>query len=253
MKKLLFIIAIAVGAVSCFSPYGELSSIANVPGVEAGKGNNNYNGTTKYKGALLPDPDYGGREDMVYLLELVDNQNGDIDDETFVTQLTEKVFECTDRFIYIHDPEESDDYWSYAGEWVGGQMYYSLSLIEDGTFVIRYYPGCAFHDCGLEELGYKGWHSTGVWEYDKETNTLYTSEDKSYAAKVLYFDGEFAVLEGHVCPMWMYNSDSHNYRRSSPMELYGFKFSDGKAEYLDGFKLTYKEYIALEEQLNAEQ
>ena len=135
MKKLLFIIAIAVGVVSCFSPYGELSSIANVPGVEAGKGNN-YNGATKYKGALLPHPDYGGRLDMIYLLELVGKQKEDIDDETFVTQLTEKVFECTDRFIYIHDPEESDDYWSYAGEWVGGQMYYSLSLIEDGTFVI---------------------------------------------------------------------------------------------------------------------
>lgn len=248
MKKLLTIIAIALGAVSCYAPFGELESIADVPGVEPGKGNR-YDKYTTYKGALLPDPKFGDRDRMVELLELIGKQKGDIDDNAFVALLTEKIFECTDRYMYIHDPEEASDYWSDAREWVGGTMYYGLVMYDNGEFALRHYPSCAE---GLSEWhyesGYEGWHEKGVWEYDSETNTLYTSEDKSYAAKVLYFDGEFAVLEGYVYPMRLYNPAESDYKRTTPMELYGFKFSEGKDDFFKGFELTREEYVALREQ-----
>ena len=249
MKKLLFILAITLGAVSCFSPYGEFENIADVPGVEPGKGDNNYNEYTTYKGALLPDPKFCDRDRMVELLTLIGKQKGDIDDNAFVALLTEKIFECTDRYMYIHDPEEASDYWSDAREWVGGTMYYGLVMYDNGEFALRHYPSCAE---GLSEWhyesGYEGWHEKGVWEYDSETNTLYTREDKSYAAKVLYFDGEFAVLEGYVYPMRLYNPADYDYDRSTPMELYGFKFSEGKDDFFKGFELTWEEYVALREQ-----
>ena len=246
MKKLLFTFAIALGAVSCFGPHGELEGIAHVPGVEPGKGNN-YNSYTTYKGALLPNPEFGGREDMVHLLELIGKQKGDIDDNAFETLLTEKIFECTDRFMYIHDPDEvPSDYWSYAGEWVGGMMYFDLSMYENGEFFVRErFPLTG--EAWLNESGYMGYHRIGKWEYDAETDTLYTSEDKSYAAKVLYFDGEFAVLEGFVYPMWLYNPNEHQYKRNTPMELYGFKFSDGKENYLDGYEITPEDLGPLKE------
>ena len=249
MKKLLSIIAIALGAVSCYAPFGEFENIAGVPGVEPGKGNN-YNKYTTYKGALLPDPEFCDRDRMVELLELIGKQKDEIDDTAFIDQLTKKVFDCVDRYMYIHDPDEAHDRWSDAGEWVGGRMYYDLAMYDNGEFALRHYPSPMTGESvqWLYEAGYEGWHSMGVWEYDYESNTLYTSEDKNYAAKVLYFDGEFAVLEGFVYPMWLYNPADHDYDRTTPMELYGFKFSDGKEDYLDGFELTAEESSALKKQ-----
>ncbi|MEE1168686.1 MAG: hypothetical protein UHS52_06645 [Alistipes sp.] len=248
MKKLLTIIAIALGAVSCYAPFGELENIADVPGVEPGKGNR-YDKYTTYKGALLPDPEFCDRDRMVELLELIGKQKDEIDDTAFIDQLTKKVFDCVDRYMYIHDPDEAHDRWSDAGEWVGGRMYYDLVMYDNGEFALRHDPPMTGESVQwLYEAGYKGWHSMGVWEYDYESNTLYTSEDKSYAAKVLYFDGEFAVLEGLVYPMWLYNPAEFDYERTTPMELYGFKFSDGKEDYLDGFELTAEESSALKKQ-----
>ena len=249
MKKLLSILAIALVAVSCFSPYGEFEDISDIPGVEPGKGDNNYNEYTTYKGALLPDPEFGDRDRMVELLKLIGKQKSEIDDTSFLNMLSTKLFECVDRYMYIDDPDEPNDWWSDAREWVGGTMFYGLVMYDNGEFAVRHHPACieglsGWHD----ETGYEGWHEKGVWEYDAETNTLYTSEDKSYAAKVLYFDGEFAVLEGFVYPMWLYNPAEHDYKRNTPMELYGFKFSDGKEDFLNGFELTSEEYWALREQ-----
>ena len=249
MKKLLFILAITLVAVSCFSPYGELEDISDIPGVEPGKGDNNYNEYTTYKGALLPDPEFGDRDRMVELLKLIGKQKSEIDDTAFVSLLNERIFKCTDRYMYIHDPEEASDYWSDARYWDGGTMYYGLVMYDNGEFAVRYHPSCGEGLSGWHsETGYEGWHEIGVWEYDYETNTLYTSEDKSYAAKVLYFDGEFAVLEGFVYPMWLYNPADYDYKRNTPMELYGFKFLEGRDDYLKGFELTGEEYVALREQ-----
>lgn len=250
MKKLLLIL-IGLGLVACNAPFGELHDIAGIPGVEPGRGKNNYNEDTTYKGAMLPSTEYEaeGRERMVELLKLIDSQDGDIDDVRFVQMLEEYIFSCTERFMYIHDPEpyegEPTDYWSDARDWVGGTMYHSLAMYGDYSFVIRYHPPCAFisEEAYIHKLGYEGWSSRGVWHYDAEDDMLYTSEDMKYAAKVLYFDGEVAVLEGFVFPMWLYNGP--DYKCSTPMELYRFEFVEGKDEYLNGYEISYEEYMAL--------
>ena len=211
MRKL-FLILVGFALVACSAPFGELSDIADIPGVEPGKGKNNYNEDTTYKGALLPYEDYQAesRATMVALLKLIDSQEGDIDDAGFLQKLDEYIFSCQQRFMYIHDPEPYDDgptdYWSDASDWVGGTMRYSLAMYDDATFAVRYHPSCAFiaEEAYIHELGYDGWSSRGVWHYDSESDMLYTSEDMKYAAKLLYFDGECAVLEGFVYPMWLY-------------------------------------------------
>jgi hypothetical protein len=248
MKRYLLLPVMALLLTSCLSPYGEAAGIANVPGVEPGKGNN-YDDRTTYKGALLPDPSYGeDRQGMIDLLMLVGEQRGDIDDALFVQRLDEKIFNCTKRFMYITEANSSTpDWWTDAMMWDGGEMHYDIALYDDGTLAVRHVLGCCgdfdMIDYIVENYGYHGWSESVSWEYDPETNTLYTSDDRSYAAQVLYFDGEIAVLEGHVYPMWIYQGQ--DYRRSSPMELYAFKFTDGKDSYLEGYDISFEEYNAL--------
>lgn len=250
MRKL-FLILVGFALVACSTPFGELSDIADIPGVEPGKGKNNYNEYTTYKGAVLPYEDFqaDSRANMIALLKLINEQEGEIDDAGFLQKLDEYIFSCQQRFMYIHDPEPYDDeptdYWSDAGDWCGGTMHHSLAMYGDYSFVIRYHPPCAFisEEAYIRELGYEGWSERGVWHYDAENDMLYTSEDMKYAAKVLYFDGECAILEGFVYPMWLYNGS--DYRRSTPMELYRFEFVEGKDEYLNGYEISYEEYMAL--------
>lgn len=254
MRRVLFVLLFGIGLAACSTPYGEFGDISKIPGVEPGDGNNNYNEMTTYKGALLPDNGFYGAQGMVEVLKLIEQQDGEIDDVRFVEQLEAKIFDCERRFIYLIDRDgEEPDWWSDASDWCGAQMFYSLALYDDGTFVQKMHPSCA---CVGEEydyiykLGHKGWSKRGVWRYDSESDMLYTSEDERYVAKLLYFDEKCAVLEGHIYPMWMYEdrTGSYNYRRESPMELYYFTFNDGKEDYLDGFELTYEEYSAIIEE-----
>ena len=252
MRKLSVIMAMALALAACHNPFGDYKHLADVPGVDPGKGNN-YNSYTTYQGALLPDPEFDDREDMVKLLNLIGQQKSQIDDNLFVARLVERVFSCDERFMYIHAKDGSEpDRWSDAGSWVGGRMYYNMSMSEDNTFVQTREPGCGdwneAHNY-LYNQGIKGTYYNGVWEYDADTNTLYTSEDGKYVAEVLYFDGEYAVLLGFVYPMSLYNGSE--YRRETPMELYGFKFYDTKDEYLEGY-ITPEEYNALIEEYTRE-
>ena len=149
MRKL-FLILVGFALVACSAPFGELSDIAGIPGVEPGKGKNNYNEYTTYKGAVLPYEDYqaDSRANMIALLKLINEQEGEIDDAGFLQKLDEYIFSCQQRFMYIHDPEPYDDeptdYWSDARDWCGGTMYHSLAMYGDYSFVIRYHPPCAF-------------------------------------------------------------------------------------------------------------
>ena len=188
MKRYLLLPIMALLLTSCLSPYGELVGIANVPGVEPGKGNN-YDDRTTYKGALLPDPSYGeDRQGMIDLLMLVGEQRGDVDDALFVQRLDEKIFNCTKRFMYITDADSSTpDWWTDAMMWDGGEMHYDIALYDDGTLAVRYELGAVgdfdMIDYIVENYGYHGWSESMAWEYDPETNTLYTSEDRSSSSK----------------------------------------------------------------------
>lgn len=249
-RSILFIVALTCMLIAaCESVPSDLRPIEKVPGVEIGRGDDAYT-STKYKGALLPeDPEFRG--DMVDVLKLVGGQKKAIDDELFVELLQTKMFDCNLRFMYLHDKDgEEPDFWSDARDWIGGQMMFDLALYDDGTLAVPVIPGCAFlgeeHEY-IHSLGHKGWLYREMWRYDAENDMLYTSEDDSYAAKVLYFDGECAVLEGYVYPMWLYLDEDGNcnYRRETPMELYYFTFDDDREGSMEGYSLSYEEYMAI--------
>lgn len=251
MRRFLLVMVLGLVVTACSTPYGEFVDISKVPGVKPGGGDNNYNEQTTYKGALLPEYGIYGADGMLETLKLIERQTEEIDDAHFVELLEAKIFNCERRFMYIKDLDgEEPDQWSDATDWCGGQMLYDLAMYDDGTFAQCYHPSCAFvgeEYSYVHDLGHEGWSYRGVWHYDAENDMLYTSEDEAYAAKVLYFDGECAVLEGYVYPMWLYEDrDGQNlYSRETPMELYYFTFMDGKENYLDGYELTYEEFMAI--------
>lgn len=237
MKRLFFTLTLCLGIVACNKPDNEVKFPDN--GVGDGSGGDKSS-ITHYKGALIPDDDYGA--EMVALLNILDQSSGEIDDTLFVEELTGMIFNCEERYIYIHDlTGEDPDFWSSAADWVGGQMFYDLMMNDDGTLYCRHSLGTADPDFGtyMYDLGYKGCHSTANWRYDAESNTLYTGADLQYVAQVLHLDDKFAILEGHVYPMAIYEGEG--YKRSSPMELYYFKFDSGRNNYLDGYELTTEE------------
>lgn len=244
---------VAIALVSCDSLPDDLDAIKDVEGVDIGKGDDVYASTT-YRGGLLPEYE-SSRADMLSVLSVVKNQDGEIDDDLFEEKLTTSLFAVSARFILIHDLEGNEpDLWTSALDWVGGQMFYRFKFNDDSTFNCRYN---APHDllelvAYLDSLGIKGNYSTDPWRYDSDTDTLYTTDNELFAAKVLYFDGERAVLEGYVYPMIMYYDPNNvcNYRRSSPMELYLFEFRDGRDTYLDSYVPT-EEYRAIREQFEA--
>lgn len=252
MRKLFFVFAMSLAMVACNTPIGEFYDIANIPGVEPGRGVNNYNENTTYQGALLPLM-ASAREDMVDILKLIGTQKGDIDDALFLDALNNKVLECEERFMYIKTLDGSEeDQWTSASEWIGGQMCYDLSMYGDNTFVYLCRMGSAekFMKDYLATLGYYGWKEYGVWSYDAENDMLYTDEERNYAAQVLYLDGEIAILLGHVYPMWIrYKEEKRN---NSPMELYCFRFKDGKESFTDGYVGSIEEYRELMEEYRDE-
>lgn len=257
-RSILFAAVLALMTLAaCETVPNDLRPIKKVPGIEVGRGDDAYT-TTKYKGAILPeDPEFRG--DMVDVLKLVGDKKSAIDDQRFVELLQTKVFNCNLRFMYLHDKDgEEPDFWSDARDWCGAQMMFDLVLYDDGTLAVPVMPGCAFHGEEhnyIHSLGHEGWSYRETWRYDAENDMLYTSEDDSYAAKVLYFDGECAVLEGYVYPMWLYldRDGSCDYSRETPMELYYFTFEEDREGRMEGYSLSYEEYKAiLEEYRNTE-
>lgn len=252
MRKLLFILTVSIAMVACTSPFGELEGIAHIPGVEPGKGEYNYNENTTYKGALLPNASIGGgREDMINLLKLLGTQKGEIDDTLFVEQLNTKIFRTGLRFQYC-DFENKPDEWLCNHDVVGVRTSYGLWMNENGWYTWNETLGRAYDEdfqIGskiLNELGIEGWISDECyWEYDAESNTLYTltpEKDATYTAKLLYFDGETAILEGFIYPMMGFHKQS-----TVKMELFYFEFYNGKETESDKY-VSKDEYFELIEQ-----
>ena len=124
MKKILFIALCLVAAVGCNASLEDVKGIKNISGVDVSKGDDgNY--VTSYEGALIPDDDEwsDGRSEMIYILSLIGEQKRAINDELFYERLTTKILDVKERFMYLHDTTGEDpDYWSWASDWVGGQM-----------------------------------------------------------------------------------------------------------------------------------
>lgn len=206
-----------------------------------------------YCDALLPDEDYG-RDEMKALLELVESQEGEIDDKFFEERIVSAIFDCTDRFM-LDNPEQ----WSWAMEYVGRNMFDRVRFDADGTYLHRGDYGCSLvgndaYERLLDE-GHIGWHHKDTWHYEAETNTLVTSlgEDYELRAEVLYFDGTRAVLLGHVGGLSFIAYDDDGGSIAFNKELFRISFlSDGRDTYLDGYALTYEEYMALFNEYSAQ-
>ncbi len=248
MKRTFIIGALALTMGACTTLPEELHGIEDITGVEIGKGANAYEETT-YRGAKLPDADFG-RDEMIDVLTLIGKQKGEIDDELFESLLTEKLFRCEDRFML-----DDDNTWTWAFDWVGRPVLGTIMPTEEGIYYEKHVPGCgSVGDFGYEYMyreGYQGWYSSYEWSYDAETHTLKTTTDYGFEleAEVLYFDGSKAVLLGHVGGVaWIGWKDNHEeVGPSFEEELYLFEFSDGRDKFLEGY-LTWEEYNAMMEE-----
>ena len=226
--------ALLMGA--CSTLPAELEEIQGVEGVDVGSGSNAYDNST-YRGAKLPESPEG-RSDMIEVLTLIGKQNGEIDDELFESKLTEKLFSCKNRFM-----REDDNTWTWAFDWVGAPVLGTIMPTDDGLYYETSEPGCAsVGDFGHEYMykeGYHGWYQTYEWSYDADTHTLKTTtgHDFKLEAEVLYFDGERAVLLGHVGGVAWYGwrGNDPTVRLSFKEELYLFEFIDGRDKFLEGY------------------
>ena len=238
--------ALMMGA--CSTLPAELEEIQGVTGVDVGSGSNAYDNST-YRGAKLPESPEG-RSDMIEVLTLIGKQNGEIDDELFESKLTEKLFSCKNRFM-----REDDDTWTWAFNWCGAPVLGTIMPTDDGLYYETSEPGCAsVGDFGHEYMhkeGYHGWYQTYEWSYDADTHTLKTTTGRDFKleAEVLYFDGERAVLLGHVGGVAWYGwrGNDPTVRLSFKEELYLFEFIDGRDKFLEGY-LPWEEYNAMMEE-----
>ncbi len=189
---------------------------------------------TEYGGVELPEWLWGGEIMNDYLL-MVKEKGGNIDDAAFVEAMNTKAFHCNERFILDRsnrpDESEYDDSWSWGRGWCGGQVYGTLRPNGEGSFYTDHYLACGMFDAEayLNSLGYVGWYKDGSWSYDADTDTLTTSQMKNgslveVSAKVLYFDGQFAILDGLVSGI------AWNAFRF-PRDLYYFEFTAANSEY----------------------
>lgn len=200
------------------------------------------------------------RKEMEATLRMIDSQEGEIDDELFVQQLVSRVVTFSEQYLTHESNYREGAYWTSANDWVGGDYCGSLMMMEDGTYYDRTHVGCAFveFDAFLHEKGYKGSYYTTVWSYDAETHTLNTVHSPNYynidmSAEVLYFDGEEAILAGHIAGVASVGANNYNNHVTGiahEMELYRFKFTDDRETFLDGYASP-EEYNALKEEWEA--
>lgn len=137
------------------------------------------------------------------MYELIEEANGDIDDELFVELITTKVM-CfandingTESGCHYGDRGEYysiDNIIYWAHDLVGGEPAYIYVFEEDGTGKSCFlWQGLAAPE---HPLAGKKCYLACNWSYDAESNTLYTSSD--CAAEVLYCDNDIAILRGFI-------------------------------------------------------
>ena len=189
---------------------------------------------TEYGGVELPEWMWGGEIMNDYLI-MATEKGGNIDDAAFVEAMNTKAFHCSERFMSdmrnTYAGSYDDGRWTWGRDWVGGQVYGTLYPQGAGSFYTPHYLGCGWFEAEayLNSLGYVGWYVDGSWSYDEETDTLTTSQMENgslveVSAKVLYFDGQFAILDGLVSGIaW----DAPRF----PRDLYYFEFTPTDPSY----------------------
>ena len=191
------------------------------------------------------------RKPMEATLCKIDSQEGEINDELFVEMLLSGVMDFSEQYL------TNGTYWTSCREWVGAEFCGTLMMMEDGTCYDHSHVGCAFieFESFLYERGYKGTYYTTLWSYDAETHTLNTVYSPDYyniemSAEVLYFDGEEAILAGHIAGVAVVGMNRYNNYTmgiANEMELYRFKLTDSRDTFFDGYASP-EEYAALKEE-----
>jgi hypothetical protein len=244
---------------ACNTLPGDLRYIKDIPGIEIENGEDAYNKTT-YLDAKLPEAEFG-RNEMIELLTLVAKQKGKhIDDELFVDKLHANLFHCDERFM-LDDPRYEDGKrWEWSSMYDGAPTKGTIMLNEDGTYYHRNELGCAFvGDPAADSMhndGYHGYHTQNEWSYDATSHTLTTYIDSStepLTAEVLYFDGEKAVMLGHIDGIASLGYNRYNNHEGGichRLELYLIEFPD-REEFFEKM-VSLEEYNALYEQYIAE-
>lgn len=255
--KRLFITLMGIALLAaCSAPYGEYASISEIPGVEAGDGENNYNEQTRYQGALIAE--YG---DMVHLLELIGQQKGEIDDDLLLQRFSDSYIYAKDGYLTESTYDSTDEEWRWALDYVGGKILGSIALNDNGTYYTRDYPSYCEPDPFegyLYERGIYGYYSEhNDWSYDRETNTLITHNEAfglELRAEVLYFDGRKAVMLGHIAGIASIGWSRYNNYEGGichRLELYLIEFPEERNEFFEHY-VSSEEFINLQNEYYGE-
>ena len=255
MKRLFITLCGVAALTACNKPTGEYAKIAEVPCAEAGDGEDNYNELTRYMGALISE--YGN---MKYLLELIGQQEGAIDDDLLLQRFSDSYIDATDGYLTNSTYDRTDEEWTWAFDWVGGQILGSIALGDNGTYYTRHLPSYCEPDPFegyLYERGIYGYYSEhNDWSYDRETNTLITHNEAfglELRAEVLYFDGRKAVMLGHIAGIAGIGWGSYNNYEGGichRLELYLIEFPENRDEFFNHYVST-EEYINLQNEYNS--
>jgi hypothetical protein len=197
--------------------------------------------------------------DMVYLLELINEQKGDIDDDLLLERFSDSYVYASDGYLTSETYDCTDEEWTWAYDWIGGPVLGSIALNNDGTYYTRGYVSyCEPHpfETYLYERGIVGYYAkNNSWSYDPETNTLTTHNEGwnlDLTAEVLYFDGEKAVMLGHIDGIASLGYNRYNNHEGGichRLELYLIEFPEREQFFenrvsKEEFDALYEEYLA---------
>lgn len=254
MKRLFITLCCVAAITACERPKGEYAKFADTPGIELGEGQSEYNEYTRYMDALISQ--YG---DMVYLLELISEQKGDIDDDLLLERFNDSYVYASDGYLTSETYDCTDEEWTWAYDWIGGPVLGSIALNNDGTYYTRGYVSyCEPHpfETYLYERGIVGYYAkNNSWSYDPETNTLTTHNEGwnlDLTAEVLYFDGEKAVMLGQIDGIASLGYNRYNNHEGGichRLELYLIEFPEREQFFenrvsKEEFDALYEEYLA---------
>ena len=256
MKRLLITLLGVAALTACNNPIGEYANVADVPGVEPGNGKQDYNEYTRYQGAVIAE-----NGDMVYLLELIGQQKGEIDDDLLLQRFSDSYIDATDGYLTASTYDSTDEEWRWAFDYVGGKILGSIALNDNGTYYTRGHSSCCEPDPFegyLYERGIYGYYSEhNDWSYDRETNTLITHNEAfglELRAEVLYFDGRKAVMLGHIAGIASIGWSRYNNYEGGichRLELYLIEFPEERNEFFEHY-VSSEEYINLQNEYYGE-
>ena len=212
----------------------------SVPGLEEIMDPETGERYTSYMGHPMPLQE-DSHQRMMEVLNLVSTQQGEIDDELFVSMFTSSPLSTINLF-------KADVVGETKLEWYGRYEIPGISLggtiqaNDDGT--ITSIHGASHDDVEvmhhMNMLGIEGFYATYFWEYNAESNILissYTSTGKEFVAELLFFDGVQAVMLGKIAGISYAGNavDGSGNEVVTEYELHYLSFQEGGKISLDGY------------------